>query len=163
MFDTDEQTQQTYQSSGSLFDLMQGPSLFSDIQDDDFMSASLVRPMSKRMQRVQDELEVHKVVMHGIAEKVKLAQKERTKLRQFSVGCYSQAITTTQMYQAKHLGQPYQRYMDEFNHVSLQLLGRNLLGFEELAAAKMGREMRRCLYLPPEKPSFWKRNFGGGE
>lgn len=141
-----------------LFDNLYLPTLMGNGPDDDSLLFSVSKPLSKAEKKVQKEISKHIAAIEGIDQKTTLVINKRVGLQQKSARAFYKVLTNTEILMAEYQGAQFKAMFEQFLLSSVQTAGKNILGYENLAAGLMSDQMQRDPD-PPEK-SLRERLFG---
>ena len=140
-----------------LFDDLKLPILMGTNPNDNALIFSVSPPLNSAQKKVKKEISKHMAAIEGINEKTELVINKREQLRNHGANVFALSISRTESLKALYEGSEYSFMFEQFLEASLQETGKNILGFQALAAALMSDQMQRDPD-PPRKPLkeyFW--------
>lgn len=122
-----------------------------------------IRAITKREKRIIDTFHEEDLIIDLTAVKAKFGIQKLAEVQEYASNEFGSTLRGMSRNKEDLQGTDMCDYMDEFTERQIQMLARHMLGSAEIAGVRIGEEIHRSLYLPPEEAEggFWGKLLGG--
>lgn len=116
--------------------------------------------ITKRERQILDSFHEEVAVIDATEAKAEIGMYKIGQMQERASDLFSDTVGFLLQNKEAARGTEAELYVAEFTQRQVQMYARHMLGTLEVGGTRIGEEVHRSLYLPPEQKGFWAQKLG---